>query len=127
MKEHTGNITSSIEDSRTLLYKPTVAIPSVAVFFITGILWTLSIFFGPYYYNIIPYYICIIISAYSSFSMFTLLHESVHHNISKIRLVNDIIGRFSIIFLGPTSAGLFLAFKFIHLEHHKHTNGTNFF
>lgn len=123
MKGDTKITESSINEARELLKRHTISTPTVIVFFVSAIMWVLSLILGPYYYNLIPYSICLLISTYSSFSMFTILHESVHHNISKIRLINDLIGRISIIFLGPTSAGLFLAFRFIHLEHHKHTNG----
>lgn len=56
-----------------------------------------------------------VIGAYVAF---TPLHEAAHRVLARTRWVNEVAGRIA----GIPLAGPFAAVRFIHLEHHKHTN-----
>ncbi len=49
---------------------------------------------------------------------FTPMHDASHRSVSKARFVNELVGRICATVL----ASPFLAFRYAHLEHHKHTN-----
>ncbi|WP_370247904.1 fatty acid desaturase [Nocardioides sp.] len=55
-----------------------------------------------------------------TYLMFTVLHESIHHAISTRTRFNDLLGRISVPFVAPYAS--FAMIKFIHIEHHRHTN-----
>lgn len=56
----------------------------------------------------------------ASYASFTVLHDAVHGSVSSIPLVNVVVGWLAGWMLGPF--GLYYAFRYVHLEHHKHTN-----
>lgn len=57
-------------------------------------------------------------SAVGAYVAFTPMHDAAHRSISRIPLLNELAGRLAILPLfGP-----FLAVRYVHLEHHKHTN-----
>lgn len=64
--------------------------------------------------------LCLIISSLSSYAMFTVTHDAIHRSISKNLYLNDTLGYFSHLWLGPTSN--WYGMKINHLLHHKHTN-----
>lgn len=49
---------------------------------------------------------------------FTAMHDAAHRAVSRRGWLNEVIGRLSAV----TLWGPFAAFRFVHLEHHKHTN-----
>ncbi|MCA9629889.1 MAG: fatty acid desaturase [Myxococcales bacterium] len=52
------------------------------------------------------------------FIAFTPMHDAAHRSVAKARRVSEVTGRLAgVILLAP-----FPAFRWIHLEHHKHTN-----
>ncbi len=58
------------------------------------------------------------INAIAAFVAFTPMHDASHRSIARAKWVNEAIGRVcAIILLAP-----FPAFRYVHLEHHKHTN-----
>ncbi len=59
-----------------------------------------------------------VLATLSLFAIFTPLHDGVHQSVSKIRWLNELVGRLSGIFLFAA----FETFRWVHLEHHKHTN-----
>jgi fatty acid desaturase len=100
------------------LNNPTLAIPTILVFLfaITG--WSLTAFLG--FKNHISVYVSIPIQSIFMFIMFTPLHDAAHSSIGKspYKFVNEFIGRvYTTIMLAP-----FPAFRWAHLQHHKHTN-----
>jgi len=53
-----------------------------------------------------------------AYAAFTPLHEAAHRSLARPRWINEVAGRLaSLPLLGP-----FSAVRYIHLEHHKHTN-----
>ena len=57
-------------------------------------------------------------STVAFFGLFTPLHEASHRSASRHRWVNEVLGRVC----GCAMLGMFAGFRYIHLEHHKHTN-----
>ncbi len=53
-----------------------------------------------------------------SYSTFNTMHEAVHSNISKIRWINNWVGRLSALSLIAPYKG----FRYMHLAHHRHLN-----
>jgi fatty acid desaturase len=52
------------------------------------------------------------------FASLTPTHECAHGSLSRARVVNEVVGRISVFWL----LGVFSAYRYIHLMHHKHTN-----
>ena len=59
------------------------------------------------------------LSTLGVYILFTPLHEAVHKNISSNKLINNIIGNIVVV---PFFFANFETFKYIHLQHHSHTN-----
>ena len=55
-----------------------------------------------------------------TFTMFTVLHESLHSLVSRVRWVNQLFGRLSVPFVQLLAT--FPMVKCMHLSHHRHTN-----
>ncbi|MGE0320758.1 MAG: fatty acid desaturase [Polyangiaceae bacterium] len=54
----------------------------------------------------------------AGFVAFTPMHDAAHKSVAKARWVSELVGRLAgLLLLAP-----FPAFRWIHLEHHKHTN-----
>ncbi|WP_075341858.1 fatty acid desaturase [Tenacibaculum agarivorans] len=100
--------------------KTSIAYPTIFLFLV------LLISYGVLYYlfdsRVINELITILIGAFLAYSMFTVVHESSHGNISRgnsrINKIENWIGWISASFLFFP----FSAFKIIHLQHHAHTN-----
>ena len=60
------------------------------------------------------------VHALVTFTMFTVLHEATHHAAGRLRGVNEVLGRVSVPFVVAWST--FPLVRFIHIEHHRHTN-----
>jgi beta-carotene hydroxylase len=60
------------------------------------------------------------VQAVVTFSMFTVLHESTHHTVGRLALVNELFGHLSMPFV--SLFGTFPMFRYIHIEHHRNTN-----
>lgn len=74
--------------------------------------WTLSTILGVF---------CFLLSSLCSYAQFTVAHDAIHKAISKkYNFINNLVGRISQIWLGPTSS--WTALRYNHLEHHAHTN-----
>lgn len=60
----------------------------------------------------------ILLATLGAYLAFTPMHEAAHRSLARARWVNEVAGRLATVpLLGP-----FTAIRFIHLEHHKHTN-----
>ena len=55
-----------------------------------------------------------------TFSMFTVLHESVHHAAGRVSWVNACLGRLAMPFVAAWAS--FPMFTWLHIEHHRNTN-----
>ena len=94
----------------TLYSAPRVAWPTLVLLAAALAAWCAGMAFG----GTAGFALCTI----AAYVAFTPLHEAAHRVIARPRWVNEVCGRLaSIALLGP-----FLAVRYIHLEHHKHTN-----
>lgn len=65
-----------------------------------------------------PVWVGILVSSCAAFAVFTPMHDASHKSIARAKWVNEVVGRLSVfLLLAP-----FVAFRHVHLEHHKHTN-----
>jgi beta-carotene hydroxylase len=60
------------------------------------------------------------VQGFVTYLMFTVLHESAHHAVSRWTWINSVFGRLSMPFV--SLLGTFPMFRFIHMEHHRNTN-----
>jgi ferredoxin-NADP reductase/fatty acid desaturase len=97
---------------------PMVAWPTIALFVAGAAVWAFGAWLllaqGAAGWVTIP------LLAAVSFTMFTVLHECVHHAAGRLTWVNEVFGRASAPFFG--APGTFAGFRFLHIEHHQHTN-----
>ncbi len=54
----------------------------------------------------------------AAFAAFTPMHDAAHRAVARARWVNEVAGRLA----APLLTAPFVAFRYVHLEHHKHTN-----
>jgi fatty acid desaturase len=86
---------------------PRVAWPTLALLVGALVVWSVGLATGS-----------IASSALGAYVAFTPLHEAAHRSLCRARWVNEVVGRVAAIpLLGP-----FPAVRYLHLEHHKHTN-----
>ena len=101
---------------RTDLRSPTVAWPTVVLFGGCVLAWvaaTLAALAGHF-----PYWAASIVNAVAAFAIFTPMHDASHRSVAQARWKNEVLGRIGVMpLIGP-----FPAFRYVHLEHHKHTN-----
>lgn len=66
----------------------------------------------------IPMGLAVLLNIVAAFGAFTPMHDASHRSVSSTPTVNAVVGRLSsLLLLAP-----FPAFRWVHLEHHKHTN-----
>ena len=97
---------------------PKLAWPTVGLFLASLTVFVVSTV--AYIRGWVPAGVTIPINAAVTFTMFTVVHDSVHYAISSTRWVNGLVGRLAWLFVVPIFA--WLAFGFIHIEHHRHSN-----
>jgi beta-carotene hydroxylase len=62
--------------------------------------------------------VALVLMTLSAYLSFTPMHDAAHRGTGTSSLINEVVGRLCIVpLLGP-----FPAFRYVHLEHHKHTN-----
>lgn len=69
-------------------------------------------------FDLIPWALAMLVNTVCAFATFTPMHDASHRSVARARWVNELVGRVAAI---PLVAP-FTAFRFLHLEHHKHTN-----
>lgn len=66
----------------------------------------------------LPWWVTLPIASAAAFACFTPMHDASHKSITRQGLPNEVIGRLCALpLLAP-----FAAFRFLHLQHHRHTN-----
>jgi len=99
---------------------PEIAVPTVAVWLASFTVWaaaTFTVLSQPsrwWWVASIP------IQGFVTFSMFTVLHESIHGAVGHRAFVNQLYGRLSMPFV--SIFGTFPMLKYVHIEHHRNTN-----
>lgn len=66
----------------------------------------------------LPVAIAMLVNVICAFAAFTPMHDASHKSVSRTKWVNELVGRVAAL---PLVAP-FTAFRYLHLEHHKHTN-----
>ncbi|WP_370947764.1 fatty acid desaturase [Amycolatopsis sp. cg5] len=97
---------------------PLVASPTVLLFLGALLVWAGATWLV--LADAAPLWVTIPAHTLVSFTMFTVLHESAHHSAGRFTLVNEVLGRLSMLFVA--AYGSFPMLRFIHLEHHRNTN-----
>jgi beta-carotene hydroxylase len=99
---------------RAALVVPKVAWPTLAL---AGV--ALSLWFGGWALAVFGYWwAALAMLTVSAYLAFTPMHDASHRGLSQLPFLNEVIGRVcSLTLFGP-----FAAFRYVHLEHHKHTN-----
>lgn len=98
------------------LRRPDVAWPTLLLLAGCWLVWSASLAGGVT--GALPPWLAVVLSTAAAYAAFTPAHDAVHSSVSRHRLVNGLVGRLAtILLLGP-----FVAFRYMHLEHHKHVN-----
>jgi fatty acid desaturase len=95
---------------RALLSAPRIAYPTLALAAAALGLWLAAALAGGS--------AGVVLAALAAYVAFTPLHEAAHRSLARARWINEFVGRLCAIVL----AGPFPAIRYLHLEHHKHTN-----
>jgi fatty acid desaturase len=99
--------------NRALLAAPRVAWPTLAVLAGAVATWAVGLACAH-----ADWPLAVALCTVSAYVAFTPLHEAAHRVIARRRWVNEACGRIASVPL----TGPFLAVRYLHLEHHKHTN-----
>jgi len=102
--------------ARDLLQAPRLSLPALAVAAGALFTWTATLVLLDRGALAVGWAAALATAA--AFCAFTPLHEAAHRSIARARWVNAIVGRLAAIPL----VGPFPAFRYVHLEHHRHTN-----
>jgi beta-carotene hydroxylase len=117
-RSKTAADTTGDDTIKRLASCPTVAWPTIALFFaclvIIGAVWYAGI------KAMLPLWAGAIINGVTAFYLFSAVHESAHNSVSRIKWLNEAVGRISVVYfapLAPLSIG-----RFVHMAHHKFAN-----
>lgn len=105
---------------KALTIHPRIAWPTLLWFAVTFIIWTASTVAA--LSNVWPVWLSVLINTFMVFSFFTIIHDSVHRAISTHALLNESLGVISTLFYGPSVVYGLRAFRYLHMQHHLHTN-----
>ena len=100
--------------------RPIVAVPTVLVWLGSFVVWwaaTAAVLCGVSHWWLV---VTIVVQGLVTFSMFSVLHESIHHLVGRPNWINQVFGRLSIPFV--SLFGTFPMLAYIHLTHHRNTN-----
>lgn len=100
--------------------RPTIAMPTVLLWLGSFVLWcaaTAAVLCGVNYWWLA---VTIVVQGLITFSMFTVLHESIHHVVGRPTWINQLFGRLAMPFV--SLIGTYPVLKYIHLAHHRNTN-----
>jgi fatty acid desaturase len=98
---------------KSVLATPRIAWPTLALLVAALAMWAAGIALVH-----AGHYAGALLATAGAYISFTPMHDAAHRSISRTRWINEVAGRLAIVPLfGP-----FPAVRYIHLEHHKHTN-----
>ncbi|MBV8785618.1 MAG: fatty acid desaturase [Mycobacterium sp.] len=100
--------------------RPSIALPTVLVWLGSFVAWwtaTAAVLYGVSRWWLV---VTIVVQSLVTFSMFTVLHESIHHTVGRPNWVNQVFGRLSMPFV--SLFGTFPMLAYTHLAHHRNTN-----
>lgn len=98
---------------------PDIAWPTLLL--VASCFFVLTLVISSLYYDTIHRVVAVIVMTCCNFALFTPMHDAAHGSIftvgSGYRILNDIVG----VICGLAFPLPFYAFKYLHLQHHKHT------
>ena len=102
--------------AKNLLKAPTIAWPTLLLCATAWLGWagvlTATLL------GVLSPWIALPINAALAFALFTPMHDASHKSLTRVKWPNEVLGRVcSLALTAP-----FPAFRFLHLQHHKHTN-----
>ena len=100
--------------------RSTVAMPTVLLWLGSFVVWCAAAAAVLCEVNRWWLVVTIVIQGLTTFSMFTVLHESIHHLVGRPNWINQVFGRLSMPFV--SLIGTFPVLAYIHLAHHRNTN-----
>lgn len=103
---------------KALAKKPKTAWPTIMVLVAAFAIFGVSSY--AYLSGKLSIFWAIALNTVASYMSFTPAHEASHSSISSNRQLNDWIGRLATVLQSP--APIFRSFRYIHMQHHKHTN-----
>lgn len=103
-----------------VIIRPMIAVPTVLLWLGSAVVWGLATAIVLSGWSLWWLAITIPVQGVATFTMFTVLHESLHSSVSKLRWVNQLFGRLSVPFVSLLAT--FPMVKFMHLSHHRNTN-----
>ena len=101
---------------RAALRVPTVAWPTLALLAGSLALWMLVLW--GHAAGLIGWLAGCVLCTLAFHGLFTVMHDASHQALSRYRWVNEVVGRLC----GSAFLRAFVGFRFIHQQHHKHTN-----
>ena len=96
---------------------PRVSLPALGLFVLGVCIFVLATMEA--HAGSIPIAAAVILNGFALYLFFSLMHDSLHENVSSNKTTNEFLGRLSLFFLIPF-APLEIA-RWIHLKHHAHT------
>jgi fatty acid desaturase len=97
-----------------------IAVPTVLLWLGSAVVWVLATVVVLSDWSRWWLAVTIPVHGIVTFSMFTVLHESLHSSVSRLRWVNQLFGRLSLPFVSLLAT--FPMVKFMHMSHHRNTN-----
>lgn len=97
---------------------PVVATPTVVLLLVGMAAWLGAS--ALYLADSIAWWAVIPINAVASYLLFTVAHDAGHHAASRVKWLNDLMGRMATPFFALHAA--FPVWRFIHMQHHRFTN-----
>lgn len=109
---------SGLPELQRLVEQPRVAWPTIGLFLVSALVWIASTTAAVQGH--ISAFWAILLNALASYWFFTVFHDAAHRALGQSQALNDWLGRISILPFSPFP--IFRAFRFIHMQHHRHAN-----
>lgn len=121
-EEESRAVRRGVPDPRVPI--PAVAWPTVGLFAGALTLWCGATWLV--LADLSPWWLLLTVPAHAvvTFLMFTVLHETAHLAGGRLRWVNEVLGRVSMVFVVAWAS--FPVLRFVHIEHHRNTNEDRF-
>ncbi|MGE4427969.1 MAG: fatty acid desaturase [Solirubrobacteraceae bacterium] len=97
---------------------PLVAVPTLVLLMVGLAAWIAST--ALYVADSLAWWIVIPVNAVAGYLLFTVAHDAGHNSASRVRWLNDLMGRLSTPLFALHAA--FPVWRFVHMQHHRFTN-----
>lgn len=115
----TGLAQTTANNDKALLGRASLAPATITLLAGALAAWGLSVVGG--ITGVLPTPLAVVLAATAAYVSFTPMHDASHRALGRSSLLNEVVGRLA----GLPLFGPFPAFRYVHLEHHKHTNETD--